>query len=249
MIVVSNEKVLDAGLYSRLWCTWEVYCAVVDEVDIVVHPLTGTIAHLFGAGGEMEFDPERGRCGNPALAPTEDENRIRHAIVNGAGWDAIRESVVEASQFTTEVGRIDVDRGVRIGPKGVKLLLEAVATDNVPAETLDLSGNRIGTLGARALATALQHNATITTLILVDSDIGDLGAQALATALQHNAMITELNLSSNNIGDLGAQALAAALQQNETIDVLLLHDNSIGDLGTQALRDAVAHKLAFDLSV
>eukprot|EP00812_Abedinium_dasypus_P006184 NODE_177_length_1883_cov_282.990700.p1 GENE.NODE_177_length_1883_cov_282.990700~~NODE_177_length_1883_cov_282.990700.p1 ORF type:complete len:462 (+),score=137.80 NODE_177_length_1883_cov_282.990700:186-1571(+) len=239
MIVVSNEKVLDAGLYSRLWCSWEVYCAVRDGVAIVVHPLTGTTAHLFGTGGKERFRPELGRCGSPALAATEDEDRIRHAIANGAGWDVIRKSVLMASQYTTEVGRIDVDGRGRIGPKGIELLLQAVAADSIPASTLDLMANRIGCSGAAALATALQQNETIATLKLSSNNIGDLGAHALAAALQQNARITVLDLSRNNIGDLGAQALAIALQQNETLATLNLNGNCIGHMGAQALAAAL----------
>src|SRR3989338_3040524 len=87
----------------------------------------------------------------------------------------------------------------------------------------------IGISGASALATALQHNSTLTTLHLSNNSIGASGASALAIALQHNSTLTSLLLPSNSIGDLGASALATALPLNSTLPTLDLRYNPIGD--------------------
>ena len=103
------------------------------------------------------------------------------------------------------------------------------------AKKLDLTGKRIGDVGARALAASLEKNTTLTDLGLDDTEIGDDGAKALAASLEKNTTLEVLDLYGNNIGDDGARALAASLEKNTTLEVLDLDDNEIGDDGARAL--------------
>ena len=56
---------------------------------------------------------------------------------------------------------------------------------------------------ARAIATALALNNTLTSIDLGDNDIGDQGGIAIAKALEENSTLISINLSHNEIGDEG----------------------------------------------
>ena len=73
--------------------------------------------------------------------------------------------------------------------------------------------NKIGDVGAAALAEALVH-CEVTGLRLGDNEISDVGAVALANAIKPrpNPWLAKLELDGNAIGNAGAEALEAALQ-------------------------------------
>lgn len=114
-------------------------------------------------------------------------------------------------------------RGCQIDSAEV-IILMAELKENPIITHLDLSLNKIGDEGAKALA----RNATITHLNLSYNEIGDEGVKALA----RNAAIKDLDLERNYIGDEGAKALA----RNTAITHLKLGGNSeIGAVGGLAL--------------
>eukprot|EP00900_Chrysochromulina_parva_P006149 jgi/Chrpa1/15535/Chrysochromulina_OHIO_Genome00021057-RA len=88
------------------------------------------------------------------------------------------------------------------------------------ATELDLTGKKIGAVGARALAALLERNTTLKKLILESNDIGDDGARALATSLEKNTTLETLDLRSNGIVDDGARALETSLEKNTTLETL-----------------------------
>jgi uncharacterized protein (TIGR02996 family) len=98
--------------------------------------------------------------------------------------------------------------------------------------TLDLTANKIGDEGVKALV-ASPHLAQLTTLLLARNEIGQDGGQWLASS-PHLARLSTLDLTSNTIGATGAQALAASphLTQLTTLRLVL---NRIGAAGAQAL--------------
>ena len=101
--------------------------------------------------------------------------------------------------------------------------------------------NRIGNVGAIAIAQALHHNSTLKLLKLSNNSINDAGAVALAWALHHNSTLEWLKLSNNSINNAGAVALAQALHHNSTLEWLKLSNNSINDAGAVALGQALHH--------
>ncbi|XP_078381804.1 uncharacterized protein LOC144664463 isoform X9 [Oculina patagonica] len=101
---------------------------------------------------------------------------------------------------------------------------------------LDLSGNKISSEGATALADALQSNRVLERLDLSSNKIDCSGAAALAKALRPNRILTHLDLKSNDIGDLGALEFAETLEYNFTLAVLNLTSNPIGEVGVENLR-------------
>ena len=95
------------------------------------------------------------------------------------------------------------------------------------AKKLDLTGKRIGDVGARALAASLEKNTTLTDLGLDDNEIGDDGARALAASLEKNTTLMTLDLHGNGIGDDCARALAASLEKNMLEHRLRLEKNML----------------------
>jgi len=117
-------------------------------------------------------------------------------------------------------------------------LAETLKTNNT-LTAINLSGNKIGSEGTRALAEALKTNTTLTSIDLNENPISAKGAQALAEALKTNITLTSIDLSYNQIGSDGAQALAEALKTNSTLTLINLSYNNIGIEGIQALAEAL----------
>ena len=108
--------------------------------------------------------------------------------------------------------------------------------------TLDLSKNKIGLEGAKAIAEALMKSGTavVITLYLGLNNIGDEGAIAIAEALKVNAvLLNELGLGNNSIGADGAKAIAEALKVNAVLTELRLGVNTIGDKGAKAIAEVL----------
>ena len=91
---------------------------------------------------------------------------------------------------------LDLNYNTIVIPKNITSLSQLTS--------LDLSGNSIGTVGAKALASLSQ----LTSLDLAHNGIQDDGAKALARLSQ----LTSLDLAHNGIQDDGAKALARLSQ-------------------------------------
>ncbi len=131
---------------------------------------------------------------------------------------------------------LSIHRGIsNISFKGIKALA-AVLTNNETITTLNFMGNKIGPVGAEALAAVLKYTQ-ITILHLGNNNIGPVGAAAIAAVLKYT-QITTLTLGNNNIGDIGAADLAALLKYTQ-ITTLILGNNNIGDVGAAALAEGL----------
>ena len=117
-----------------------------------------------------------------------------------------------------------------------------------PLRILDLEGSVIEDQGTTELSPALAHCPTLTALHAPANRIGDVGARALATALvgpPPHPGLQVLDLHANRIGDYGADGLAMLLRlpAAEYVPVplieLRLHDNRIGGHGTQLLAQSL----------
>ena len=112
------------------------------------------------------------------------------------------------------------------------------------------SGQGLTAHDATVVAEILKSNTSVTEVYLsYNKGIGDEGAKALAEALEVNATVRMLQLENCGIGDDGAAALAEALRSNTSLTELGLWVNDgIGEQGKQLLRDAVAGCEGFELS-
>uniref|UniRef100_A0A0G4HKE0 Uncharacterized protein n=1 Tax=Chromera velia CCMP2878 TaxID=1169474 RepID=A0A0G4HKE0_9ALVE len=112
-------------------------------------------------------------------------------------------------------------------------------------QTLNLSTNKIGDEGAKALAEALRARAlpSLQSLNLSTNKIGDEGVKALAKVLKQTTLpfLQSLDLSDNEIGAEGAKFLAEALKVETfpSLQSLELEHNRIRAEGATALAAAL----------
>ena len=107
-------------------------------------------------------------------------------------------------------------------------------------QVLNLSINKFGADGMRALLAELGHASRLlrlTTLDLTGNALGPAGAAALAATLGRGALpkLEVLKLGRNDIGNEGLIALAPPLRQLKHLKDVYLHSNQIGDEGVEAL--------------
>ena len=111
-------------------------------------------------------------------------------------------------------------------------LLGRLLADDYHVTAIDLSGCRIGEVGAARLADALTDNTHVRQLWLRRCAIGNEGAKALALCLEQNMSIVDLFLANNDIGDEGLVAISEALAtSNSTLVSLELDDNDVAEDG------------------
>jgi len=114
-------------------------------------------------------------------------------------------------------------------------LLERLLDDDYRVTGIDLSGRKIGNVGAERLAHALSDNTQVRQLWLRGCNLSNGGAIALASCLEQNMTIVDLFLGNNTIGDDGLIAFADALaMSNQTLVSLELDDNDCGSEGFNA---------------
>jgi len=104
MYVIPNENLKDngQGLYSRLWCAWEVHCCQRKQVPFFTWPKEKmTQQHLFGDCEIDAFSAEHGHCGPPKHWGNKDEQNIKAAIKN---WDKINEDIRRTLSGTCGAG-------------------------------------------------------------------------------------------------------------------------------------------------
>ncbi len=136
---------------------------------------------------------------------------------------------VAASPHLARLTKLDLS-GNRIGNDGARALARSPYL--AALTTLDLSGNYISAAGAQFLA-ASPHLASLTTLSLSGNHIMAAGAQFLATS-PHLARLKTLSLGGNLLGNDGASALAQS-PYLACLTTLNLWRNSISNDGARAL--------------
>lgn len=146
--------------------------------------------------------------------------------------------------------------GVSFAKKSLKLDSEEGALEVVKAiractnlEYLDLEGNTLGPLAAKAVAEALEENgSSLKRALWKDMFTGRLKTEIpkaleyLGTALcKAGARLTELDLSDNAFGPVGVEGLAAFLTSSScsTLRVLRLNNNGLGISGGKMLAKAL----------
>ncbi|EQC30564.1 hypothetical protein SDRG_11622 [Saprolegnia diclina VS20] len=147
---------------------------------------------------------------------------------------------------TPRIRRLSM-RNLGLGPKLAVFVADVLAT-NCTLTAVDLSGNAIGSHGAKCLATVLlEHNSTLQELSLACCG---LHSDAFANWIEFferaspNTTFHTLNVAHNAIGDDGALALAKALELERLMPLrgwrLDLRRNGITDVGVTALASLLA---------
>lgn len=116
--------------------------------------------------------------------------------------------------------------GNRIGLNGVKALVEHLSTPDHPLPELHLANNHLDDAAVGALGALLSKNSTIQHVNLSGNKIGNAGAKALAQSLlSDDSNILSLDLSNNEIGNEGALALQHLLEKNHSLAKVDLSNN------------------------
>ncbi|KAF7239917.1 Leucine-rich repeat-containing protein 74B [Varanus komodoensis] len=126
----------------------------------------------------------------------------------------------------------------RVGVKGAKAL-SAMLRENTTLISLDLSGNELSDHAARDLADALLTNNKMEFLNLSHNMLGEPSGEVLGAAVAENVGLKELNLSWNCFRGQGAVAVAKGLGANIFLRVLDLSYNGFGNSGAAALGEAL----------
>lgn len=137
-----------------------------------------------------------------------------------------------------------------VGDCGAKRLASALSCNNLLLY-LNLSNNRIGVEGGKAIARSLfdadgnPSRSALRRLNLSCNSIGNDGARAFGETLLYNNTLETLDLSDNKIGIDGIVALLEGLKSNDAIKILKLCDNvqKISDIDMERLVMCVAKVL------
>jgi len=140
-------------------------------------------------------------------------------------------------------------------------------------KSLNLSRNKISSVGAEEIAKGLAANASMTELILEDNEIDSAGCTSLAANFALKPLLTHLNLNGNKItadgarslvehlgqadrnfpelnlarnplGDDGAVEVANLIKANNTLQTINLSGCKIGNRGAVAIADALSNNQA-----
>jgi hypothetical protein len=113
---------------------------------------------------------------------------------------------------------------------------------NIQCITLDLSYNKITSVGASIIAEALNNNTTLGQLFIRGNRLYDKGVHSLTKTLSlNNSKIQLLDLQNTGITDEGVGYLAEMLKANTRLICLLLGNNEISDRGVQHLANVLTH--------
>lgn len=82
-----------------------------------------------------------------------------------------------------------------------------------PSPAVDLSDNKMGTEGAKAISAMLLENTTIVVLQLSGNEFDDRAAKYLADAITANSKVEVLDLSYNKFGEKAGKVQSACLSQ------------------------------------
>ena len=93
---------------------------------------------------------------------------------------------------------------------------------------LDLSGNKLGSEGATALAPVIAASASLTKILVGSNELGEEGTRVMCEALKNNKVVKELDLSGGSEGNIGGPAGAKRVAD------MLLFNSSLTSVWTPA---------------
>ncbi len=128
-----------------------------------------------------------------------------------------------------------------------QLLADALYRNNRML-SLNLEANKIGVIGAEALASCLlaQGASSLQYLGLSYNHVCDDGAVALAEALKANASaLRVLTLKNNCIGHAGLHALAQVLESSTSLEQLYIFGNDFDNDVGQQFHTLLQHRLPY----
>lgn len=129
----------------------------------------------------------------------------------------------------------------RLGADGGAALGKMLQSSEMILKKLVLRGCCFADEGTARLARGIAGHAKLETLDMSQNDAGELGATALSRALVHNGKLKYLSLAGNRLDVASAHALAVPIRISGSLTSLDLADNpALGPEGTAVLGDALA---------
>jgi len=113
--------------------------------------------------------------------------------------------------------------------------------DHPSLEILDLSHNKIGDSGSRAIGKLINGRSKLTNLDLTDNQITATGAAAIGHALAKNTTLKNLSLRLNKLKDDGCQSICRALVKNATLEEINLASNEFGEVSAAFLAQVLVY--------
>ena len=126
----------------------------------------------------------------------------------------------------------------KISSLGAQEIAKALC-DNQTLQTLNIPHNIIYADGTKAIAEALHKNRTLQNLDISDNNVHVEGAKAIAGALHENRALKNLDVSNNYLRVEGTKVIAEALHENNTLQRLDISNNSICDNGAKAISECI----------
>ncbi len=152
-----------------------------------------------------------------------------------AGLESII-SVMKKCSYLLSVTLVDCN----IDKESIKVLASYMANYN-GLQKIDLSKNKVCSIGAQMLFGALQSSVKLEVLNLNQNKIELNGALSLSKSLADCNKITCLQLNDNCITDAGLLALCGIICNNCSLKVLELGGNSISNSGIKVLVNSLKH--------
>jgi len=176
---------------------------------------------------------------------------LKRNPIGDDGAEALAEFLAEDRRLET----LDIDQ-TSIGPRGLRVLADALARHNRTLKRLYLGGNDLGPAQAELLGEVLRR-CPLQALYLGPDPLSDDGVARLAAGLKACVTLEEFGARSSAIGPEGAEALADALRGHPSLrrldlgrapsaNVLARASNRIGDHGVFAIASAIDDRTRLD---
>ncbi len=180
--------------------------------------------------------------GDDGLKSLVEGLRGNHVVATlGLSDNDIHASGVQALSFSfrdTCITHLDLARNP-ISDEGAVLIAKFLPNTLI---VLDLSDCGVGLEGAKAIATALESNVTLTRLYLDGNQVSVSGGSVLACALCNHPSMVEFSLANCEIRDEGAVSFGEVLGKSKSIQMLCLDGNNIGPVGAMAVAQGLEGK-------
>mmetsp|Transcript_29610 Transcript_29610/g.70352 ORF Transcript_29610/g.70352 Transcript_29610/m.70352 type:complete len:318 (+) Transcript_29610:336-1289(+) len=128
----------------------------------------------------------------------------------------------------------------------LRLLTRPLLSPRTLVQELILEGNSISGEGSALISKVLVHDRCIKIVSLKNNPLGNMGAIALASALEQNATLQHLDVSYCHIEDSAVKRLAISLKSNSRLENLFLEGNHISSTGISSLIDCVYDAKSID---
>lgn len=221
---------------------------------------------LQSVGDAMLLAPELGKLRRASLSRVDDESSAQLVAALAEDHGSLTELSLLKNTFGVETaGKLaELSRQIRVpfycispeqekasfyckGLRAADAILIAAALFFRPLTSLDISGNRIGPEGGKALAKALPC-CSLTCMDLAENNIGVEGGKAIGSALPESAL-TVLNLSRNALGNDGGLAIANGIRDSAALVRVNVCLNGLDERVKRALQDVVSDRDCFMLKL